>query len=144
AGFKSQLAAITAGGQHISRADFAERFGADPADIAAVEDFATAHGVHAVQKDRARRTVVLSGTVAQFNKAFGVNLKQVEHEEGSFRGREGEISLPDTLVGKVEAVLGLDDRPVARPHFRRHQPPGNVIWHATSKNEATSFPPNQV
>jgi len=144
AGFKSQLTAITAGGQHISRANFAERFGADPADISAVEDFATTHGLHAVQKDRARRTVVLSGTVAQFNKAFGVNLKQVEHEEGTFRGREGEISLPDTLAGKVEAVLGLDDRPVARPHFRRHQPPGNVIWHATSKNEATSFPPNQV
>jgi kumamolisin len=144
AGFESQLAAVTAGGQPISHKSYAERFGADPADIAAVEAFAAANGLHPVQKDRARRTVVLSGTVAQFNKAFGVDLKKVEHDEGTYRGREGEISLPDTLVGKVEAVLGLDDRPVARPHFRRHQPPGNVLWHAASATEPTSFPPNQV
>lgn len=144
AGFESHLATVSGGGQPISRESYADRFGADPADIAAVEDFAAAHGLHAVQKDRARRTVVLSGTVAQFNKAFGVDLKHVEHDGGSYRGREGEISLPDSLAGKVEAVLGLDDRPVARPHFRRHQPPGNVIWHAASRNEATSFAPNQV
>jgi kumamolisin len=144
AGFESHLAAVTGGGQPISRESYAERFGADASDIADVENFAKAHGLHTVQKDPARRTVVLSGTVAQFNEAFGVELKQVEYEEGTFRGREGEISLPDSLIDKVEAVLGLDDRPVARPHFRRHQPPGNVIWHAASKTEATSFPPNLV
>jgi len=144
AGFESHLTAVTGGGQPISREEYAERFGADPADIAAVEDFATVHGLHAVQKDRGRRTVVLAGTVAQFNEAFSVDLKRVEHDGGTYRGREGEISLPDSLADKVEAVLGLDDRPVARPHFRRHQPSGNVLWQAASKTESTSFPPNQV
>jgi kumamolisin len=144
AGFESHLAAITAGGQPISRESYADLFGADPADVAAVEDFAAAHGLHTVQKDHGRRTVVLSGTVAQFNEAFGVDLKQVEHDGGTYRGREGDILLPDTLADKVEAVLGLDDRPVARPHFRRHQPPGNVLWHAVDNTQATSFPPTQV
>jgi kumamolisin len=144
AGFESHLAAVTGGGQPISHESYVEQFGADPADIAAVEAFAAVNGLHPVQQDRARRTVVLSGTVAQFNNAFGVDLKQVEHDGGTYRGREGEISLPDTLVGKVEAVLGLDDRPVARPHFRRHQPPGNILWHAANGTEPTSFPPNQV
>jgi kumamolisin len=144
AGFERHLTAVTGGGQPISREEYAERFGADPADIAAVEDFAAAHGLHAVQKDRGRRTVVLAGTVAQFNAAFGVDLKQIEHDGGTYRGREGEISLPDSLADKVEAVLGLDDRPVARPHFRPHRPPGNVLWHAATKTEATSFSPNQV
>ena len=144
AGFESHLAAVTAGGQPISRESYAERFGADPSDIAAVEDFAAAHGLQTVQKDGGRRTVVLSGTVAQFNEAFGVDLKQIEHDGGTYRGREGEISLPDTLADKVEAVLGLDDRPVARPQFRPHRPPGNILWHAAEKSDATSFPPNQV
>jgi kumamolisin len=144
AGFESHLAAVTSGGPPISRETYAERFGADPADITAVDDFASAHGLHTVQKDRGRRTVVLSGTVAQFNEAFGVDLKEVEHDGGTYRGREGQISLPDTLAGRVEAVLGLDDRPVARPHFRRHQPPANVLWHAASKTQPASFSPNQV
>jgi kumamolisin len=41
-------------------------------------------------------------------------------------------------------VLGLDDRPVARPHFRRVRPsPGNVRWHADD-GAATSFTPLQL
>ena len=78
----------------------------------------------------ARRTVVLSGTVAQFNAAFGVDLQRFEHPGGSYRGRTGNVHLPDELAGRVEAVLGLDDRPVAKPHFRTRPSPGNVRWHA--------------
>lgn len=72
---------------HVSREDFAKQFGADPADIAVVRTFAGNHGLAVVQEDAARRTVTLSGTVAQFNDAFGVELMQFEHDGGSYRGR---------------------------------------------------------
>jgi kumamolisin len=124
---------------HMKREEFAQQFGADPADIAEVKKFAAAHGLAVVQEDPARRTVVLAGTVAQFNKAFGVDLEQFEHDGGSYRGRRGPIHLPDELDGKVEGVFGLDDRPQARPHFR-NRPHGNVHWHATS----SSFTPIQL
>lgn len=132
------------GGGHLSREEFEGQFGADSADMAAVKTFAATHGLAVVQEHAGRRTVVLSGTVAQFNAAFGVDLQRFEHPAGSYRGRVGSIHLPDELHDRVEAVLGLDNRPVAKPHFRRARPsPGNVQWHADSGG-ATSYTPLQI
>lgn len=138
-----RLAAGDRSAGHITRADFARQFGAEPADLAAVERFANTHGLAVVQEDAARRTVVLAGTVAQFNAAFGVDLQQFEHEGGSYRGRTGPIHLPDELNGIVEAVLGLDNRPQAIPHFRRRFAHGNVQW-ISAAAPSTSFTPPQL
>jgi kumamolisin len=66
----------------------------------------------------ARRTVMLAGTVKQFNEAFGVDLHHFTHPGGGYRGFAGPLHLPDELHDVVEAVLGLDNRPQAMPHFR--------------------------
>ena len=98
------------------------------------------HGLAVVQEHAGRRTVVLSGTVAQFNAAFGVDLQRFEHPGGSYRGRVGNVQLPDELAGRVEAVLGLDNRPVAKPHFRTRPSPGNVRWHADAAGRHVLHP----
>jgi kumamolisin len=123
--FKAKVAGLASdarSGGHMTHADLAKEFGASPSDIAAVVNFANRNDLAVVQQDPARRAVVLSGTVEQFNKAFGVELQQYEYAGGSYRGRTGPIKLPEDLDGIVDAVLGLDNRPQARPHFRRqHQ-----------------------
>jgi kumamolisin len=104
----------------LDRATFAERFGADPADIARVEAFAAAHGLDVVEASVARRSVVLAGTVAAMSAAFGVELGQFEEPSGgTFQGRTGPVTVPADLGDAVESVLGLDERPAARPHFRQ-------------------------
>ncbi len=125
---------------HIKREEFAQQFGADASDVEEVKKFAKAHGLAVVQEDLARRSVVLSGTVAQFNRAFEIDLERFEHEGGSYRGRKGPIRLPDELSPVVEGVFGLDNRPQAKPHFRARSPKGNVHWHAAS----SSFTPLQL
>ena len=130
-------------GGYLSREEFDQQFGAAPADVSAVTKFAEAHGLAVAQEHAGRRTVVLSGTVAQFNAAFGVDLQQFEYEGGSYRGRVGAVQLPDELQGIVEGVLGLDDRPVAKPHFRRRSSRGNVSGH-TSGTATTSYTPLQI
>ena len=127
---------------HLSREDFARQFGAAPTDIAEVRKFADAHGLAIVEADASRRTIVLSGTVAQFNAAFGVELQQYEHPNGSYRGREGAIQLPEELEGIVEAVLGLDNRPQAMPHFRHQLPRGNVLRQPASAAPTAFTPPS--
>ena len=108
---------------HVAREEFARHYGAEPADIAAVKAFAASHGLSVVQEHAARRTVVLAGTVAQFEAAFVVRLQRCEHpQRGVYRGRQGVIQLPQELDGIVEAVLGLDNRPQARTHFRLQNP----------------------
>ena len=130
----TQLAAGTSSAACMSREEFAARHGADAADLAAVRTFAAAHGLVVVLEHAARRTVMLSGTVAQFNAAFSVRLQRMQHDSCSYRGRTGSIQLPSSLEGVVEAVLGLDSRPQAEAHFR--------IRPAASA--ATSFTPPQV
>ena len=102
----------------IPRAAFASSFGASVGDVASVKAFAAQHNLTTVQEAPARRTVILSGTVADFQAAFGVELQSFDYPGGSYRGRVGDIFLPEELDGVVEAVLGLDNRPQATPHFR--------------------------
>src|ERR1700735_5478495 len=130
-------------GDDLSRKEFESRFGANSADIEKVKTFAHAHGLAVVQEHAGRRTVVLSGTVAQFNAAFAVKLQRFEYGGGSYRGRVGAVQLPDQLKGVVEGVLGLDDRPAAKPHFRARPVPGNVHWHANNGG-ASSFTPIEI
>jgi kumamolisin len=136
--FESRVAACAsrrAPGPFLSRDEFAKRHGADAADFAAVRAFAAAHGLAVEQEEAARRTVVLSGTVAQFSAAFDVQLHQMSHAGRSYRGRTGAILLPADLAGIVEAVLGLDSRPQASPHFRIRHPAASA---------AVSYTPIQV
>jgi kumamolisin len=130
----SQIAAGKSAGACMSRDEFAQRHGADAADLAAVRNFAAAHGLNVVLEHAARRTVVLSGNVAQFNAAFSVELKLMRHDSCSYRGRTGCVHVPESLAGIVEAVLGLDSRPQAAPHFRIRPAASN----------ASSFTPTQV
>jgi kumamolisin len=144
--FQAQLArAVAPDGSeaHITRDDFAKEFGASPSDINAVKKFANDHGLAVVQEDAARRTLVLSGTVEQFNSAFGVDLQQFEHDGGTYRGRTGAVQLPEELSGIVQAVVGLDNRPQARSHFRTRETNGNVRWHAAA-DTSRSFTPVEL
>jgi len=94
--------------------EFAAVYGADPADIARVEAFADDHGLTVEESSIPRRTVVVSGTVAQLSEAFAVDLGRYEAGEISYRGREGHVYLPAALVPAVEGVFGLDNRPQGR------------------------------
>ena len=124
----------------LSRADYARQFGANPEDLAAVRKFAASHGLSVKEEHGVRRTVILSGTVAQFDEAFGIDLKRFEHPNGSYRGWSGPIRLPKELHGIVESVLGLDNRPQAKPHFRVRGGGGASVARAAS----ASFTPLQV
>jgi kumamolisin len=124
----------------LSREAFAKEFGAAAEDIAKVKAFAAQSGLTVVREDPAARTVVLGGTIAQFQTAFNVELQHYQHHSiGQYRGRTGVISVPDDLSGIVTAVLGLDNRPQARPHFRIRPP-----IHASKSPQPASFTPLQV
>lgn len=141
---QSRVAALAAGKRlpHLSREEFAREHGADPSDFARVRSFAESQGLKVLQEHAARRTVILSGTVAQFCAAFGVQLHHVSYPGGTYRGRTGGIYLPAEWDGVVEAVLGLDNRPQARPRFRSRPPIGNI--NRPARAISASYTPPQV
>ena len=67
---------------HLTREEYEAVHGAGPYDMAQVESFAFKHGLDVVESDVARRSVVLSGTVAQMSAAFAVDLQMFEYAGG--------------------------------------------------------------
>jgi kumamolisin len=118
---KKPLAAEhSSGRKRIPRARFNADHGADPAAVALVKRFAAEFRlkVKAGTPAPGRRTIKLIGTVANMQRAFGVALAHTTIDDKTYRVREGSIMLPAELQGYVVAVLGLDNRPQAKPHFR--------------------------
>ncbi len=103
---------------HADHAAFAERYGTSDEAIAAVRSFATRHGLTVTNVDQGRRVVELSGSASDMEQAFGTALHSYETGKITYRGRQGPLLLPTDVAPYVEAVLGLDNRPVAKPRFR--------------------------
>ena len=116
----------TAGKQRrMSREAYGATHGADPAALNAIEKFAHQYGLSVAERHADRRLVVLSGTALAMQKAFGTQLARYQRADGvTYRGRTGSLSLPTELEPLVMAVLGLDNRPAASPHFRRRATAG--------------------
>jgi kumamolisin len=113
-------AANRTGKQRLTHAQYKKNHGADPAAVKLVRAFAKEFGLTVAPDTPGpeRRTIKLTGSVAAMQNAFGVTLLHKTLDGTTYRVREGSITLPAELVGPVEAVLGLDNRPQAKPHFR--------------------------
>jgi kumamolisin len=122
------------GSEFLSRETFAEDHGPDPKIVEDLRQFAAGYGLAVTDVSIPRRTVKLQGTVAEMALAFDVEqFGQYEVHGRRYRARCGAIHLPAGLAASVEAVLGLDDRPQARAHFR-----------IRAGAKGVSFPPRKV
>jgi kumamolisin len=139
--------------RRLSEADFAAAHGASQADIDVVTRFAKAQGLTLEEANAARRTVIVSGTVAQMEKAFAVTLHryQITRSAGgkkakpvteTYRGLDGAIHVPRALASVVVGVFGLDNRRITQRGTQ--DPPGTV--HTTVPTVATAykFPTNSA
>ena len=102
--------------------EYAARYGTDPADIARVDQFAQENHLAVVRSDLSQRIVVLSGSLQAVSSAFRVQLVQYTSPRGNYRGRVGPVQIPADLLGIIEGIFGLDNRPQARPHLRYTRP----------------------
>jgi kumamolisin len=127
--------------RYLTRREFARTLGAEPADLERVAAFAREYGLDVVWSDAARRSVALTGSVAQMQKAFRTELAYYDSPLGAYRGRTGPVQVPAELADVVEAVLGLDDRPQSAPHFRILSNAGDV---AQPRAGSGSFTPVEV
>jgi kumamolisin len=130
---KTPINTAQLGKTRITRTEYSRLHAADKADLKQIHAFAKEFGL-TVERDTPkpeRRTVLLSGTATAMQKAFGVELKHATVEGKTYRVREGGIHIPDSLSRIIVAVLGLDNRPQAKPHFRYLNDPGGAIHQMT-------------
>jgi kumamolisin len=139
----------------LTRAEAAEKHGASAADIEAVAKSLTGYGLTVLAKDQSTRSVKLSGPVERMEAVFKTHLFRVRHDNHLYRGRVGELSVPEELQGIVEGVFGLDTRPMIRPRRPRVQlqsapsnqlpPPAQRPWYLPQElATAYDFPVNDA
>ncbi|HEV7926802.1 MAG TPA: S53 family peptidase [Verrucomicrobiae bacterium] len=128
-----------ANGPSIARADFTAAHGADPDEMNKVVEFAQSHGLAVLERHAARRAVVVHGKVGALNKAFAVRLTDYSFAGGKYHGHTGPAHLPASVAKCVEAICGLNERPVPAKHWVTRRP-----QHPTDPPNTTALTPQQV
>jgi kumamolisin len=152
----NSVAAMPPSGR-MSNDEFAVRYGASPDDIDKVAKFAAAHGLTVAETHAARRTVIVSGTVAQMSNAFAVELNRYEVPRSparrnerrrlptpeSYRGRDGFIHVPAELAGLIVGVFGLDNRSITKRNAVG-DPPNTTTLTVPTITKLYNFPSNRA
>lgn len=98
----------------IPREQAAELLGTDPQDLQRVADFAVSFGLTVTESSPQKGSVEVAGTVPQMESAFGIKLLSCKIGGSVYITYEGALTIPAALDQIVAAVLGLDQRPIAR------------------------------
>ena len=110
--------------------------------MAALQDWCRGTGLQLLAVAAERRTATVRGPLGRLSQLFGVELRRRTFGGREYRSVTGSVSLPSDLAGRVVAVLGLDTRPVAAPHFRLRPATSSVSPDPGST--PASYPPPQV
>ncbi|HEX6717274.1 MAG TPA: S53 family peptidase [Pyrinomonadaceae bacterium] len=115
---------------HLRVSDIGKTFAPDAADVSQVRRYARSHGFRCTAVSAAGASVLLRGTVAQFNRAFGIKLvhRREPRYASPYITHDQEITIPAELKQVVTGVFGLDNRPASRrPHGLAHGMSANNI-----------------
>jgi len=101
--------------------EFAARFGAPDAELAAVKSWLEQQGFSVDGVSRSKNRITFSGTVEQVEAAFGTELHYYKTNLETHYAPAGHISVPAALSPLVKTVTNLSSfRP--RPHVRLRAP----------------------
>jgi kumamolisin len=129
-----------AGRAYLTREEYEATHGASEQDMDTVAAYARQFGLVVVDRSAGRRSVFLSGTAAQFSAAFSTSIEQAEHAAGISRRCTAPLHVPADLAGVIEGVFGIDDLPIAKPHFQL----GSIVVEAAAQAASTTFSPLDV
>jgi hypothetical protein len=105
----------------IGPSEFAQRFGADDASIAAVSTWLQANGLAVAAVSPSNLRLIATGTVAQVAAALRVDLRQylaapdASGNRALYFANSAPPSVPQPLAALLASISGLDDRPPASP-----------------------------
>lgn len=121
----------------MSRAEFGSKHCASRAAMESMKAHGEAFGLTMESLDPECHTLVLTGPCAKAMAAFRPDkIERYSFQAQEFLAREGGLDVPADLVDHVVAVMGFDQRPVARPMFRKAADPRSA--------QASSYTPVEV
>jgi kumamolisin len=104
--------------EYLTHEQLAEQYGASKEDLDKIEAFAQRHDLFVVRRSAAARTIKLRGKLGDLLAAFHADVGVYHHSTGTYRGRQGEITVPQELKPIITGVFGFDTRPRHRATSR--------------------------
>jgi len=105
----------------LSRAELEANYGASADDVEKVRTVLTEQGLTILSEDLSSSSVKASGPADVVEEVFGLKLLHYMQDGERYRGRRGNLHIPEQLEGIVVGVFGLDTRRMVRkrPHRKR-------------------------
>ena len=111
------LAERSTGRAGMSNAEIRRLFAPRPATVAAVRSYLSANGLSVV--DSTDMSLVVSGTAAAADQAFGVGLRTYTDARGiTYQAPSRNVRLPKGIASVVQSVAGLDSSLKLHPHYQ--------------------------
>jgi subtilase family serine protease len=118
---------------YISPAQFAQRFGPTPAQVASVRSSLQAHGLNPGAVSANGLAIPVTATAGALSSAFSISFSRVQAPSGRTAFASTAAPLLDATVAKlVQGVVGLDTLSVPQPHVLRA--------HGTASDASRSAP----
>ena len=131
--------------RYLTHEDLAKKYGSRKDDLDQLEHFAQTHNLIVVRRSAGERSLILRGRLKDLLGAFPANVRLYDHPGGPYRGRVGEIQVPEELSEIITGIFGYDTRPRHRtPHRAKYATfngPGSVAGQpSTYFAERYNFP----
>lgn len=124
-------------GNFLTRDQYLKDYSSAQEDAEKVEAFAHQHLLSTVEINLARRSIMLTGKLSDFETAFNIKFQN----NGTYRTFNSEVQIPDGLKDIIVGVFGLQNKPIARPMFQVAKKDDNFISHAQAPQ---AFTPDQL
>jgi subtilase family serine protease len=128
-------------GAYLSPAQFRERFAASDRDVAAVRGFLTDHGLRVVDVPANNHDVAATGTIAQVERAFGVDVHRYRFRGRTLNAPTSSLTVPSAIADKVVAVAGVDQSGVLTHPLNRRAGAADEAPTTAAPNAAVHTPP---
>jgi subtilase family serine protease len=126
-------------GQYVTPGQFRQQFAPTQSDVNAVQSWLRSQGFTIDYTPTNNHYVEAEGTVAQAQAAFGVQLNEYSYSGQTLRAPATALSVPSSLAGTVDAVIGLDQsQALVHPYVLgadappsagfRNAPPCSAYW----------------
>jgi pseudomonalisin len=93
----------------LTPAEYADRFGVSPADVARITGWLRHHGFTVVEVAASRRLIQFSGTAAQVADAFHTEIHRYRVQGVDHIGNAQDPQIPAAFAGVVGGVVSLND-----------------------------------
>lgn len=112
-------------GQYLTAAQFRQQFAPSQAQVGAVQSWLHSQGFSVEYTPQNNHYISVEGTIAQAEVAFGTSFGMYAADGLTVRSPSTEISIPGSLAGIIEGVVGLDDSAqfVVTNHITSDAPP---------------------